>query len=488
MLHSTWRGFLRRGALAAALGAVVAGLGVVGPLASSAAAAGTLQQVTGFGSNPGNLAMYEYAPSNLPADAPLVVALHGCTQSASDYHAHSGWQKFADLWGFAVVYPQTSSANNSLSCFSWFDAAKDTRAKGEAASVKQMVDSAVAQYGSDRGRVYVAGLSAGGGMTADLLADYPDVFAGGAVDSGLPAQCATTQAAASGCQYSNQNLTPKQWGDKVRSSYPGYAGPWPRVAIWQGSSDTTVAPVNGTELRDQWTDVWGVGQTASSTRNLTGGTTESVYNDSTGKPAVALFSVSGMAHGLAVNPGSGADQCGSTGTYYLNSICSSYHTATFWGLDGSGDQGGTGSLPAPSGLMATGTTDTAASLSWNSVSGATAYNVYRGGTKVGSTTGTAYTDTGLSAGASYAYTVAAVDPSGGVGATSAPVTATTTGSAPKCYKDNNYQQVQAGRAHQTGGYTYANGSAQNMGLYNVAVTHTLKETSPGWFVIADSGC
>ncbi|MFF0183349.1 PHB depolymerase family esterase [Streptomyces sp. NPDC005244] len=488
MLHSTWRGFLRRGALAAALGAVVAGLGVAGPLASSAAAAGTLQQVTGFGSNPGNLAMYEYAPSNLPADAPLVVALHGCTQSASDYHAHSGWQKFADLWGFAVVYPQTSSANNSLSCFSWFDAAKDTRAKGEAASVKQMVDSAVAQYGSDRGRVYVTGLSAGGGMTADLLADYPDVFAGGAVDSGLPAQCATTQAAASGCQYSNQNLTPKQWGDKVRSSYPGYAGPWPRVAIWQGSSDTTVTPVNGTELRDQWTDVWGVGQTASSTRNLTGGTTESVYNDSTGKPAVALFSVSGMAHGLAVNPGSGADQCGSTGTYYLNSICSSYHTATFWGLDGSGDQGGTGSLPAPSGLTVTGTTDTAASLSWNSVSGATAYDVYRGGTKVGSTTGPAYTDTGLSAGVSYSYTVAAVDSSGGVGATSASVTATTTGSAPKCYKDNNYQQVQAGRAHQTGGYTYANGSAQNMGLYNVAVTHTLKETSPGWFVIADSGC
>ncbi|MFD6494128.1 PHB depolymerase family esterase [Streptomyces sp. NPDC060188] len=488
MLHSTWRGFLRRGALAAALGAVVAGLGVVGPLASSAAAAGTLQQVTGFGSNPGNLAMYEYAPSDLPADAPLVVALHGCTQSASDYHAHSGWQKFADLWGFAVVYPQTSSANNSLSCFSWFDAAKDTRAKGEAASVRQMVDSAVAQYGSDRGRVYVTGLSAGGGMTADLLADYPDVFAGGAVDSGLPAQCATTQAAASGCQYSNQNLTPKQWGDKVRSSYPGYAGPWPRVAIWQGSSDTTVAPVNGTELRDQWTDVWGVGQTASSTRNLTGGTTESVYNDSTGKPAVALFSVSGMAHGLAVNPGSGADQCGSTGTYYLNSICSSYHTARFWGLDGSGDQGDTGSLPAPSGLTVTGTTDTAASLSWNSVSGATAYDVYRGGTKVGSTTGTAYTDTGLSVGASYVYTVAAVDPSGGVGATSASVTATTTGSAPKCYKDNNYQQVQAGRAHQTGGYTYANGSAQNMGLYNVAVTHTLKETFPGWFVIADSGC
>ncbi|MFJ5033904.1 PHB depolymerase family esterase [Streptomyces sp. NPDC088560] len=474
--------------MAAAFGVFAAGLTVVAPLASNAAAAGTLQQVTDFGSNPGNLAMYEYAPANLPANAPLVVALHGCTQSASDYHTHSGWQKFADEWGFAVVYPQTSAANNSLSCFSWFDSTKDTRGSGEAASVKQMVDTAVAQYGSDRGRIFVTGLSAGGGMTADLLADYPDVFAGGSVDSGIPAQCATTQTAASGCQYSNQNLTPKQWGDKARNSYPGYSGPWPRVAIWQGSSDTTVAPVNGTELRDQWTDVWGIGQTASSTQNLTGGTTESIYNDPAGKPAVALFSVSGMAHGLAVNPGSGADQCGTTGTYYLNSICSSYYTAKFWGLDGSGGQGGTGSLPAPSGLTVTGTTDTGASLSWNSVSGAASYNVYRDGTKVGSATGTTYTDTGLSAGTTYGYTVAAVDSSGAVGASSVSVTATTTGSAPQCYTDNNYNQVAAGRAHQSGGYTYANGSDQNMGLYNVAVTHTLKETSPGYFVIADSGC
>ncbi|MFI2645126.1 PHB depolymerase family esterase [Streptomyces sp. NPDC018610] len=487
----TLRGFGRRAAWAAALGALAAGLVTLTPLAPAAEAAGTLQQVTNFGSNPGNLTMYEYAPAGLPANAPLVVALHGCTQSASDYHTHSGWQKFADQWGFAVVYPQTGTANNSLSCFSWFDSAKDARGKGEAASVAQMVDHAAAQYGSDRARIFVTGLSAGGGMTADLLADYPDVFAGGAVDSGLPAQCATTQAAASGCQYSGQNLTPKQWGDKVRGSYPGYSGPWPRVAIWQGTSDTTVAPVNGTELRDQWTDVWGVGQTATATQNLTGNTTESIYADAAGKPAVALFSVSGMAHGLAVDPGSGADQCGSTGAYYLDTICSSYHTAKFWGLDRSGgDSGGGGALPAPSSVTVAATTDTGVTLSWNAVGGAASYKVYRDGAAVGSPTGTTYTDTGLSAGTSYRYTVAAVDAAGAVGAASAPVTATTTGAvpAPKCYTDNNYNQVRAGRAHQSGGYTYANGSNQNMGLYNVAITHTLKETSPAYFVLADSGC
>ncbi|MZD04407.1 PHB depolymerase family esterase, partial [Streptomyces sp. SID5785] len=172
-------------ATAAAL-VLAAALTMLSPLAGTARAAGGLEQITGFGSNPGNLSMYAYEPAGLPAGAPLVVAMHGCTQSATDYHTHSGWQKFADAWGFAVVYPQTSSANNSLSCFNWFDPNDDTRGKGEAASVIQMVDHAAAQYGTDRSRIFLTGLSAGGGMTADLLAAYPDVFAGGAVNSGPP--------------------------------------------------------------------------------------------------------------------------------------------------------------------------------------------------------------------------------------------------------------------------------------------------------------
>ncbi|NEA52685.1 PHB depolymerase family esterase [Streptomyces sp. SID13666] len=476
------RGIFRRLTLIVVLGLLTAGLTSV----PAAAAAGTYQQVTGFGSNPGDLTMYQYTPANLPAGAPLVVALHGCTQTASDYHTHSGWQKYADLWGFAVVYPQTGTANNILSCFSWFDATKDTRGRGEAASVLQMVNHAAAQLGSDSHRVFVTGLSAGAGMAADLLADYPEMFAGGSVDSGLPAQCATTQAAASSCQNAAQNLTPAQWGDKVRGSFPGYTGPWPRVAIWQGTSDTTVRPVNATELRDQWTDVWSIGQTASSTRNLPGGTTLSTYNDSAGKAAVALYSISGMGHGLAVQPGSGTDQCGTAGAYFLDIVCSSYYTATFWGLDSS--PGGPGSLPAPTGVRVTGSTGTSASLAWNAVDGAASYTVRRNGAVVGSTASASYTDTGLAAGTAYGYTVTAVDSAGAAGAASATVTATTTGAAPRCFTTDNYHQVAAGRAHQSGGYAYANGSGQNMGLDNVFTTHTLQEAPTGYFVIADAGC
>ncbi|MEV0576558.1 PHB depolymerase family esterase [Streptomyces sp. NPDC050392] len=484
------RRLFRRVASAAALGLLAATLGATAAAQPAAAAAGGLQQVTGFGSNPGNLQMYAYTPAGLPANAPLVVALHGCTQTASAYYTNSGWPQFADKWGFSVVFPQTTSANNSLSCFGWFDPAEDTRGKGEAASIVQMVEYAKQQYGSDGRRVYVTGLSAGGGMTADLLAAYPDVFAGGSVASGLPAQCATSQAAASGCQTGPQKLTPAQWGDKVRAAYPGYSGPWPRVAIWQGTSDYTVYPANATALRDQWTDVWDIGQTPSSTDTLPGSTTRSVYNDASGKPAVETYSVAGMGHGLPVSPGSGDQQCGTTAAYFLNAICSTYYTGVFWGLDGGTPGGGGDQLPAPAGVRVTGTTDTTAALSWNAVEGAASYAVYRNGTKIASPTATTYTDTGLTAGTAYRYTVAAVDGSGKAGTASAQVTATTTGgSTPvKCYSATNYAHVTAGRAHMSGGYVYANGSNQNMGLYNVFVTHTLKESPAGYFVIADSGC
>ncbi|WP_079155669.1 PHB depolymerase family esterase [Streptomyces ambofaciens] len=475
-----------RGWITAAAGALAltAGLVAAGPQASAAG----LTQVTGFGTNPGNLSMYAYVPDSLPADAPLVVALHGCTQSANDYYAHSGWPTFADRYGFAVVFPQTSSANNANNCFNWFQPGDSARDRGEALSVRQMVDAAVSRYGSDPGRVYVTGLSAGGGMTANLLAAYPDVFAGGAVDSGLPASCADSVTAAYTCMYSPPDRTPAQWGDLVRSAAPAGTTSWPRVAIWQGTADTTVRPANATELRDQWTDVWGIGQTPSRADALTGGTTRTVYDDPSGRPAVEVYSISGMAHGLAVDPGSGPEQCGTPGTYYLDTICSSYHTARFWGLDGDGGGEQPGTLPAPTGLAVTGTTATSATLSWNAVPGAASYTVLRGGTRVGTTASTRHTDTGLASGSTYRYTVTAVDAAGAAGPPSSAVVATTTGFTPTCHTASNYDHTVAGRAYAEGGRAYARGSGQPLGLWNTFTTHTLQQTSPGHYVIADSGC
>ncbi|MED7826897.1 PHB depolymerase family esterase [Streptomyces chiangmaiensis] len=452
---------------------------------SAPARAASLQEVIGFGSNPGNLQMFRYVPDALPTGRPLVVALHGCTQSAAAYDNETGWTKWAEAWGFALVLPQQKSANNANSCFNWFQSSDFSRGQGEALSIKQMVDKTAADHGTDLSRVYVTGLSAGGAMTSAMAASYPDVFSGAAVVAGIPFDCARSVLAGLSCMDPGSNLSPQQWGDKVRAAYPSYAGPYPTMSVWHGSADGTVKPMNMTEIVEQWTNVHGT-DTVADTSDTVQGYPHKVYHDGSGRAVVESYSITGMDHGQPVDPGSGPAQCGVASQYFPDmNICASYRIGQFWGL--AAPEGG-GSLPAPSGLTVTGTTDTSVSLSWNAVADATSYRVYRGGTQVGTPASPSFTDTGLAPGTTYSYSVAAVDASGAVGASSSTVQAATTGATHRCYTDNNYNQVAAGRAHQSLGYVYANGSNQYMGLYNLYETHTLEETGPGYFVLSDSGC
>ncbi len=305
-------------------------------------------EVTGFGGNPGALRMFKYVPAGLPANSPLVVALHGCAQSASSYDAETGWQMLADRWQFALVLPQQQSANNSSGCFNWFESGDTARGQGEALSIKQMVDRMIADHAIAPSRVYVTGLSAGGAMTAAMLAAYPDVFAGGAILSGLPYRCATTQSAAFSCMNPGTDLAPAQWGDRVRAAYPSWTGPWPLVSIWHGDADYTVRPMNLTESMEQWTDVHGIDQVAD-VSDTVAGYPHRLYKNAAGQPLVETYTITGMGHGTPVDPGTGETQCGVAGAYILDAnICSSYYIGRFWGLDNLDGVAPSVSLTAPS--------------------------------------------------------------------------------------------------------------------------------------------
>lgn len=305
-------------------------------------------EVTGFGSNPGALRMFKYVPAGLPPDAPLVVALHGCAQSASSYDAETGWQILADRWQFALVLPQQQSGNNSSSCFNWFEAGDTARGQGEALSIREMVDRMVADHAVAPSRVYVTGLSAGGAMAAAMLAAYPDVFAGGAIVSGIPYRCATTQSAAFSCMNPGADLTPAQWGERVRAAYPSWTGPWPLVSIWHGDADYVVRPMNQVESMEQWTNVHGIDQVAD-VSDTVAGYPHKVYKDAAGQPLVETYTITGMGHGTPVDPGSGESQCGTAGAYILDAnICSSYYIGRFWGLDNLDGAGPAVALTAPS--------------------------------------------------------------------------------------------------------------------------------------------
>jgi poly(3-hydroxybutyrate) depolymerase len=147
--------------------------------------------------------------------------------------------------------------------------------------------------------------------------------------------------------------------------------------------------------------------------------------------------------------------------------------------------GGSGALPPPTGVATSNATTSSMQITWNAVSGAASYNVYRNGGKVNASavTATSYTDGGLTAGTSYSWTVRSVNSSGTESVDSTAASGTTTGAPATCYTSSNYAHVTAGRATTSGGYTYAKGSGQNMGLYNTFVTTTLKQTSPGYYVI-----
>jgi len=309
-----------------------------------ATGASALTPVPSFGDNPAALKMYVHAPPSGKATA-VVVAMHGCTQTANAYVA-AGWNEVADAAGFAVVYPEQTSQNNSQHCFRWWDPAHTTRGKGEARSIAAMVEHAKTTYGATR--AFVTGLSAGAAMTSVMLATYPDIFEAGAIMAGLPYACATSQTDAFTCM-SGKDKTPAAWGALV----PKVAGASaPRVAIWQGDADYTVRPKNLVELVGQWTDVNGISDKATASTPV-GKATHDEYKDASGVVRVESWSIRGMGHGVSVDPSAG---CGAAGAYVLDEgLCSTTKAAAFFGLvAGDGSPIGTGGTTPGSGASSGG--------------------------------------------------------------------------------------------------------------------------------------
>ena len=302
----------------------------IGVTAPASGAAG-LTEVTGFGSNPGNIRMFTYVPTGLAAGRPLVVVLHGCTLTAADADDESGWTKWADQNSFALLLPQQQSANNGSVCWNSFLPSDQQRGGGEPLSIKQQVDWMIANHGVDTSKVFVTGLSAGGAMTSVMLATYPEVFAAGAVVGGTPYKCASTVGASLKCNSGMITKTPVQWGNLVRGA-SSWTGPWPRVSLWHGSADMTVAYSNLNEMVEQWTDVHGIDQTAD-TSDALGGYPRKVHRDTSGTARVEAITLTGQDHGQPVDPGPGAAQCGTAVAYNLDmNICASYHIASWFGI------------------------------------------------------------------------------------------------------------------------------------------------------------
>jgi poly(3-hydroxybutyrate) depolymerase len=314
-----------------------------------------LELVSSFGENPGDLMMYVHRPSDFREALPLVVALHGCTQTATDFDDEPGLIALAEGIPFLLLLPEQRAENMPRRCFRWYDTHDNQPGLGESASILAMVDAAIEAEGVDPGRVYILGHSAGGAMTAVMLANYPNRFAGGAVIAGLPVGCnrpsgafdlvwnslqvksiAPDGADASyACGIGGFDLTDRdgvEWAGYVTDSAETVPKSWPLLSLWQGTADTIVNPDNLRELTEQWTTVQDIGPVADE-REVIGNAIREVYRDTAGIARIETWSLDGFDHAMPIDTAGDRAACGRAADYVTpTDLCAVRRIADFWNL------------------------------------------------------------------------------------------------------------------------------------------------------------
>ena len=282
----------------------------------------------------GTLTYELYVPTTYQAGTPLplVVALHGCSIAADTYRQVAGWDTYAQSKGFMVLLPQQSSSRNYLTCWNWYQQANMQRGSGEPAIIAGMVKMVEQKYTTDTHRVYVAGFSAGGAMANVMAVTYPDVFAAVGVGDG--------------CEYNGlpcvgyQGPDPTQTGQQAYQAMGKYARVMPAI-VFQGTSDSVVAPANGPEIVKEWqvTDNYVLSGSANGPISTSGYSAKSTfgwvpngrmyqvssYPDNYGNELIEYWAIQGMDHawsggasGFKYSDPSGPSETGAMWTFFSN--------------------------------------------------------------------------------------------------------------------------------------------------------------------------
>ncbi|CAN5119039.1 PHB depolymerase family esterase [soil metagenome] len=239
-----------------------------------------------------------YVPSGYVGQAvPLVVMLHGCTQNPDDFSAGTHMNALAEERTFLVAYPAQAQNDNMSRCWNWFKAADQQRGRGEPSIIAGITREVVGEYALDSGRVYVAGMSAGGAMAAIMGTAYPDLYAAMGVHSGLAPGAAHDLLSA---------FAAMQNGGPCRDAPILASNRVTPAIVFHGDRDTTVHPRNGDQL---------LAHLAASTgdRNLAGkpaprakirqgqvpgghAYTCATYHDADGRAVVERWTIHGLGH------------------------------------------------------------------------------------------------------------------------------------------------------------------------------------------------
>ena len=264
---------------------------------------------------------FVYTPENytVGTPVPLIVMLHGCTQTALDFAAGTRMNQLAEQYNFIVVYPQQTSANNQNLCWNWFLPTNQARGSGEPASIAgiiQTVQNTTAMWTIDATRIYVTGISAGAAMSVILGAVYPDLFAAIGVHSGLEYSAATSANTAFKAMRRG-GPDPLQQGLMAYNAMLDKARIMPTI-VFHGTKDQFVAPINGDQTVQQWIQTNTLASQGSYTADFSQPTsftpgqvpggrayTTASWTDVKGEEIQEYWKINGMGHAWSGgNPGS----------------------------------------------------------------------------------------------------------------------------------------------------------------------------------------
>lgn len=239
-----------------------------------------------------------YRPAAAAPGMPLVVMLHGCTQSPEDFARGTGMNRLADELGFLVAYPRQTQTANQQRCWNWFRPGDQARDRGEPALIAGIVKDVLAAERADPARVYGAGLSAGGAAAAIMADAYPELFAAVGIHSGLACGAARTLPEA---------LTAMKRGAAQRSAARANARFVP-VITFHGDRDGVVDEANAQAIVTAAATATGVPVTIEIEDGTAGGRryTRTLSRDAAGRILIEQWTIAGAGHAW-----SGGDPAGS---------------------------------------------------------------------------------------------------------------------------------------------------------------------------------
>jgi poly(hydroxyalkanoate) depolymerase family esterase len=250
-----------------------------------------------FSNNAGKRSYKLYVPVGYSPDGsrdvPMLVMLHGCTQSPDDFAAGTRMNSIADQRGFLVLYPEQSQAANAQKCWNWFLPGDQQRDAGEPCIIADMVRSVAANYRVDHRRIFVTGMSAGAAMAVVLGNTYPELFAAVGAHSGLPYRAAhDVISALSAMKRGEASATTRGAGAKDC---------FVPTIVFHGDRDCTVHPTNGSEIMRQATAAYAtelsIVRTEHSDRTSNGrGYARTIYRDAVGAPVAEEWIIEDAGH------------------------------------------------------------------------------------------------------------------------------------------------------------------------------------------------